>query len=186
MTDHPPFRVPVATVDQLFNAPDVDPFSTLESEITGEAALERLLRNLQLSPLRRASNLQLVVALPRTEITADLEPQLAEAIRRYCVARIEDNRLQIRLSRKQHTFGLMLVTALSLLAIALALILVTTIFADSTPVVQGVIAGAACVFIWVIMWDPLEALLFDWAMPAREIHALERLMNMEVVVEAQG
>jgi hypothetical protein len=35
------------------------------------------------------------------------------------------------------------------------------------------------------MWDPLEALLFEWAEPARENRAFEQIMRMQLEIEAE-
>ena len=36
------------------------------------------------------------------------------------------------------------------------------------------------------LWDPLEALLFDWAAPARENRALAHITDMHVVVQRRS
>lgn len=181
-----PIRLAVATVANLFNAPDADPYSQRETDILGEAGIDRLLLQLQLHPRRKPVAETLIVTLPADQITPDLQAELPAAIRRYCATHIEDNRLQIRLSRMRHTVGMGLVLLISLVAIAIAILLISTLFAGASQVVQGMIYASTSVFVWVILWDPLEALLFDWAMPARENRALERLMAMNVEVEAQA
>lgn len=181
-----PIRLAVATVANLFNAPDVDPYSQRETDILGEAGIDRLLLQLQLHPRRKPAEETLVVTLPADQITPDLQAKLTGAILRYCTTHIEDNRLQIRLSRMQHTVGMGLVLLISLIAIAIAFFLISTLFAGAPQVVQGMIYASTSVFVWVILWDPLEALLFDWAMPARQNRALERLMAMKIEVEAQA
>lgn len=179
-------RLAVATVANLFNAPDVDPYSPRESDLLGEAGIDLLLLQLQLHPLRKAADETLIVTLPADQIAPTLRTDLAAAIKRYCAARIEDNRLQIRLSRAQHTVGMVTVLLISLAAIAVAFLLISRVFADAPQVVQGMIYASTSVFVWVILWDPLEALLFGWNLPARENRALERLMAMKIEVEAQA
>ena len=185
-TDEKTFRLSVAAVSDLFNAPDVNPFLLRATDTLGEAGIDRLLLDLQLHTLHKIEDATLVIAMPPDQITADLQPRLAAALRRYCQARIDDNRLQIRLSRQQHAFGLFLVTVISLAAMALAYVLVTTVFKDAAQVVQGLILASTSVFVWVIMWDPLEALLFEWAEPARENRAFEQIMRMQLAIEAEG
>jgi len=181
-----PIRLAVATVANLFNAPDVDPYSPRETDILGAAGIDRLLLQLQLQPRRKFADETLIVTLPAEQITPDLQAELTAAIQRYCSTHIEDNRLQIRLSRKQHTVGMVIVLLISLVAIVVAYLLISRVFADASQVVQGMIYASTSVFVWVILWDPLEALLFDWALPARENRALEQLAAMKVEVEAQG
>jgi hypothetical protein len=175
----------VDSVDQIFNAPDANPFSANEVDVLGQAALDRLIVRLQAYPLRHWEDVKLVVALPADQVTPDLQPRLAEALRRYCTARIEDNRLQIRLSRLQHSFGMVAVIVVVLAVMAIAYLLFTTIFSGASSTAQGLVAGAICIFAWVILWDPLEALAFDWVAPRRENNVLQRIMKMELVVQRQ-
>ena len=117
-------------------------------------------------PARRdLARLPLVVALPADQVTPDLEVQLAAAIQRYCAARIEDNLLRIRHSRLQHSVGLAVALGVVVAVIALVLLLVSTVLSGISALAQGMIAGGLCVFAWVILWTPLEALLFDWVEP---------------------
>lgn len=173
----------VETVDQIFNSSDADPFSELEGAALGEAALDHVLTRLQLQPLRSWDDAQLVVRLPADQITPGLEQRLSHAIGRYCRARIEENDLQVRLSRRQHTVGMVVVILLVLAVMAVAYLIFTTVFAAASDTAKTLVAASISVFAWVILWDPLEALLFDWAAPARENRALAHLMDMHVVVQ---
>ena len=180
-----PIVLRVDTVEQIFNAPDANPFAEGEGNILGEAALDRLLLQQQVQPQRDLASLPLVVELPADQITPDLEPQLAAAIKRYCAARIEDNLLDIRHSRLQHSVGLAIVVGVVVAATLLVAVLTTTVLADISALAQGLIAGALCVFSWVIVWDPLEALLFDWVEPTRANRVFAQIQKMRVTVRAQ-
>ncbi len=178
--------IDVEEVGQIFNAPDANPFATGQSAVLGEAALERVLTQLQVRPLRNWEGAQLVVRLPEEQITPELEPSLAAAIRRYCSARIDNNRVDVQLGRKQHFFGLIMVTLIVFVVILLAVILFRTVFAGASTTIQAIVAASISLFAWVIIWDPLEALIFDWAAPARENRALAHAMNLQVVVEKRA
>lgn len=181
-SENDPVVLTVDSVGQLFNAPDANPFVNDEATVLGEAAFDRLVRRQLVERRSDLAGSPLVVSLPAEQVTPELEPQLAAAIRRYCDSRIEDNRLTIRHSRLQHGLGLGLVFLLVLLVAAVAYLLLVTVFADSSAVVQGIVAGLVCVFTWVILWDPLEALLFEWVEPARENRVLEKIRQMPVSV----
>jgi hypothetical protein len=178
--------VEVETVDQLFNAPPADPFAGGESAVLGQAGIERVLTRLQARPLRSWEGARLVVRLPGDQITPDLEAALGAALYRYCTARIEDNRLRVRLTRKQRTRGLMVVTAIALTVIAATPVLFATLLAGASETVQAVATSAISLFCWIIVWDPLRALLFDWTPQARENGALGHLKDMRVTVEKVG
>ena len=49
-----------------------------------------------------------------------------------------------------------------------------------------VVAASISVFVWVVLWDPMEKLLFDWVSPAMENRILRGIMDMTIVVEPQA
>ena len=174
------------TIDQLFNAPDINPFSNEEVDVLGEPALLRAVRRLQAHRIRNWENVKLILELPADEITPDLEVRSHEALQRYCAAKIEDNRLQIRLSRARSLIGLGMVTAISIVLIALAYLLFNSVFAGASDTVKGVIAASISVFVWVILWDPMEKLLFDWVQPRLENNILRKLQDIAIVIRPKA
>lgn len=182
----PSFLLRLQSIDQLFNGVDANPFSSSEQDILGQPALESLLTQMQVHSRRDWSATPLTIALPPDQVTPDLQARTVQAIQRYCQARIDENDLQVRLSRKQHTFGMVLVLVIALVATVIGYLLLSTLLAGASSVLQAIVAGAVCVFVWVILWDPLEALLFDWAAPARENRVLRGIMAMPVVIQAQS
>lgn len=178
--------VDVDTVDQIFNAPNANPFSSSESVVLGEAALSRMLVQLQTGPRQDRKGARLLVRLPGDQITADLEAHFAAALRRYCAARIEANHRQVSVNRRQRSVGLIVAVSVAIVVIVIGLLLLATILADASAFYQTIVGGAVALFAWIIVWGPLEALLFDWAAPARENRALTHIMNMQIVVEPRS
>lgn len=174
------------TIEELFNAPDVNPFSSNEIEVLGEAALMRAARRMQARRVRHWHEARLAIQLPPDQITPELQAQTQAAIQRFCTAKIEDNRMTIYLSRIRSAIGLIAVTVISVLVIAVAYLLFNTLFAGLPSEVGVVVAACISVFVWVILWDPLEKLLFDWVSPAMENRILRGIMGMTIVVEPQA
>lgn len=174
------------TIDQLFNAPDINPFSSEEVDVLGEPALLRAVRRLQAHRIRHWEGVRLILELPPDQITPDLETRTQEALNRYCAAKIEDNRLQIRLSRVRSLIGLGMVTVISVVIIALAYLLFNSVFADASDMARGIVAASISVFVWVILWDPMEKLLFDWVQPRLESNILRRLQGIDIVVRPKS
>ena len=54
------------TIDQLFNAPDINPFSGEEVDVLGEPALLRAVRRLQAHRIRDWDGVKLILELPPT------------------------------------------------------------------------------------------------------------------------
>jgi hypothetical protein len=171
------------TIDELFNAPDINPFAKNEIDVLGEAALTHAVRQMLARRIRHWHEARLVVQLPPDQITPDLQAQAQAAVRRFCAAKIEDNRLTIRLSRVRSAIGLAMVTIISVAVIVVAWLLFNTIFAGLPDAVSVVVAASISVFVWVILWDPMEKLIFDWVTPAMENRNLRGIMAMELVVE---
>jgi len=171
------------SIDQLFNAPDLNPFSDKEVDVSGEPALVRVSRRLQSRQLRYREGARLVIRLPADQITPDLQPRVVEAVRRFCRAKIEDNALQIRLGRVTSLTALVIVTVLALVVLAAVYLALNTVLSGAPETLQGLLAASASVFVWVAIWNPLDRLLFEWADPARENRMLRRIMAMEIRLE---
>jgi hypothetical protein len=173
-------------IDQLFNAPDINPFSDEEVDVLGEPALLRAVRRLQAHRIRHWEGVKLILELPPDQITPDLETRTQEALSRYCAAKIEDNRLQIRLSRVRSLIGLGMVTAISIIVIGLAYLLFNSLFAGASDTVKGIVAASVSVFVWVILWDPMESLLFNWVEPRLENNILRKLHGVDIVIRPKS
>lgn len=174
------------TIDQLFNAPDINPFSSEEVDVLGEPALLRAVRRLQAHRIRDWDQVKLILELPSDQITPHLETRTQEALSRYCAAKIEDNRLQIRLSRVRSLIGLGMVTIISLIAIGLAYMLLNSALEDASDTLKGVVAATVSVFVWVILWDPMEKLLFDWVQPSQENRILRKLQGVDIDIRPKS
>ncbi len=175
--------VRVETIGQLFNAPDVNPFSTCPAVILGEAALPLAVREELWRRPRHWQGRRLVIQLPPDQITPDLQPQLVEAVRRYAAAKKEQNALLIQFSRWRGVRGLIITIVVALVVFAIAAILSVTLLASASDIVLGVVAGLAVLFAWVTVWDPIERLAFDWVEPSYENRILTSLTEMEIVIE---
>jgi hypothetical protein len=93
----------------------------------------------------------------------------------------------MRRARRRHTIGLVIVALLLLLIGALVYLLYISLLADASPVFQGVVVGFFTIFAWVILWDPLEGLIFDPVSPILEDQKMHGIRDAEVVVKpAEG
>jgi hypothetical protein len=88
--------------------------------------------------------------------------------------------LQIRLSRVRSLIGLGMVTVISVVIIALAYLLFNSVFEGAPDMVKGIVAASISVFVWVILWDPMEKLLFDWVQPSQENRILRKLQGVDI------
>ena len=174
------------SIEQLFNAPDINPFSEEEVDVLGEPALLRAIRRLLSHRVRNWDDVKLVLELPADQITPGLEQQTEQALRRYSDAKIEDNHLTIRLGRTRSLIGVGMVTIISILVIGLAYLLFSTIWAGVSDGVKTLVAASISVFVWVILWDPMEKLLFDWVQPHMENTILRRIPTLDIVIRPKS
>ncbi len=174
------------SIEQLFNAPDINPFSDEEVDVLGEPALLRAVRRLLAHRIRNWEGMQLVLELPANQITPGLEQETEKAIQRYSNAKIEDNNLTIRLGRTRSLFGLGMVTLISIVVMGLAYLLMNSVFAGAADSVKTLVAACVSVFVWVILWDPMEKLLFDWVSPYMENNILRRLSAVDIVIRPKS
>lgn len=175
--------VAVNSVDQLFNAAPINPFSEKPVDVRGEAGLDYLVRRLQ-AHRQDWQHTRLLVRLPSDQLTPDLQPRLSEAVHRYCRAKIEDNSLAIHLTRSRTSIGLGILSAIVIVAFVVAYLLFTYVFPEASPVIQGIVVATISLFAWVTLWDPLEALIFNPIEPQRENRILRHVMELELVVKA--
>ena len=60
------------------------------------------------------------------------------------------------------------------------------VFTNAPQTVKGIVAAAISVFVWVILWDPMEQLLFDWVQPRLENNILRKIQGIDVVIRAKS
>jgi len=175
-------EISVNAPDQLFDAPAINPFSENELEILGMSGLAYITRQLQ-AHRRALKSARLLVRLPPDQVAPGLDRRLADAVRRYCRAKIADNAVEIHLIRSRSSLGL------GSLMVIVAAIIVVTYFLFTGPlaavpqVVQVATVATISLFAWVSLWDPLEALIFNPIALMRENFTLRRISAMDIVVE---
>jgi hypothetical protein len=174
-------------VDDLFNAASVNPFADRDLRALGEPALVRAVRALQVAGLRDRRPIRLRIELPAADLASDARAaRVPAAVQRYCAARMADNAERIRLTRRVARRGLNIAIAAVLIFAALVYLLLTTVLAHAGAVIQAIVLGSLSVFTWVVLWDTLEAWIFNPVPLVLENRALAKLATADVVVAATG
>lgn len=175
--------IQVDTIDQLFNAPELNPFSKKSIDVLGESALTRITRLLLARSVRKSDNARMVIQMPPDQMTPGLQARTTEAIHRYADAKIEDNLLSVRLSRRIGLIELLIACGLAVAALALTSFLLAGPLANLSDELRGFIIGFVSIFAWVLLWNPLDKLLFGWVEPRAQNAILHKFRAMEVVIE---
>ncbi len=175
--------LPLHHIDELFNAPDTNPFSTHEVDILGESGMDCIKKRVTHLWPRRPNCVHVTLQLPPEQITPGLTEKTKSAVQRYCSDRIASNRLQRGLvnqrSRRQFT-GAMIGTLL-------ALVLITILSANPggllPEVVRSVLIVLAAFAISVLIFDAVWSLVFDWLPFVQDNTVLTVLRKMDLMIE---
>ena len=142
------------SIDDFFRTPDLDPFSEWYEAYSDKPAIEYVTDCVSDDP--RAEHVDLVVGLPREAVGEDSERRLREAIDRYCNARLIANR---RESVRNNSRG-WLMLAFSIVVVAF-FVWTAQRFSESSHTALSIAAEGLSIAAWVLLWHPLEALVFN-------------------------
>lgn len=172
-------------IDELFNAPEANPFSSRAVDRLGEAGFEVVRKRLVRKWPQRPALQRVIVQLPPDQITPDLAENARAAWQRYCAAKIEDNRRQRRfITRKALRLwgyaGLILLFTLALMV---------SFFAGPLqflPEWLRAIVSLLAVYAFALAnWDALDSLLFDWAPFVRDNATYRLISQLDLRFESQ-
>ena len=175
--------LPLNHIDELFHAPDANPFSTHEVDILGESGMDCIKKRVTRLWPRRPDSVHVTLQLPPEQITPGLIEKTKSAMQRYCSDRIASNRLQRGLvnqrSRQQFT-GAMIGTLLALVLIAILSVNPLGLLPD---IVRSVLIVLASFAIAVLVFNALWSLVFDWLPFVQDNTVLTVLRDMELIIE---
>lgn len=161
----------------LFHPPALDEFGGSANLTSG---VEQLVADLVAAwPV---GQIHAAVELPSTEITADTETRVKEAIERYCDRRVADLEHQRAALRHEGLRAL----ALSVPLLALALLLTAVVSHSGLPSFWRSFLGDGVLLVlsWVALWYPLDTLLWYGRPLAHEIRVLRAMRHMDLDVRA--
>ena len=170
-------------IDELFNAPDVNPFSDREIDVLGEAGFDVLWKRMVRKWPRHPDLQRLIVQLPPDQFTPALAETARAALQNYCAAKIEDNRRQRRFITRK-ALRLMGYSMLVLLfALALMFMFYVAPLGFLPAWLRGILSILAIYGFSVALWDSLDSLLFDWAPFVRDNTTYTFISALDIIVE---
>ena len=172
-------------IDELFNAPNADPFSSREIDVLGEAGFDVVWKRMVRRWPRRPDLQRVVVQLPPDQLTPALAETTRTAWQRYCAAKIEDNRRQRRfITRKA-----LRLWAYAGLILLFALVLIFLLYVAPLQFLPGwlrAILSLLAVYAFALAnWDALDSLLFDWAPFVRDNTTYRLISLLDLRFEPQ-
>jgi hypothetical protein len=175
----------IDSIDQLFNAPEINPLSEKPAVVLGEAALPYTVRQALSQGARHWKSRRLVICLPSEQITSDTQIRTVAAVRHYAAVKQEDNNARVRISRQRGWAALGIAIAISAVALITVAILVNTVLASASDAAKGLLAGVTTIFIWATVWNPVDRLVFEWVGPSMENRILRTIASTEIVIEPE-
>jgi hypothetical protein len=176
--------LPLTDLAHLFNAPPVDPLSPGPLEGLGISGIDYLLSLLHLENKRQRTR-TLTLSLPAEKAAAASAQQINIALRRHAEWRIERERRDMR---NTYRYGWQVAGfAVVMLAVCLAL---SSLFASDLtewmrPLVRKVFEYGFEIIGWVILWHPIEILVFSPVAIRARLAALQTLAAVDVVIRAE-
>jgi hypothetical protein len=131
----------------------------------------------RLSELPEKGLVSLRILLPANQVSCCSAVQ--SAFRLHFLTQVKNEKRSLH---RHFSSGLMML----LKGVILALLLVVTTIAVaslSDSVVFSKIAGVVSIMVWVILWGPLDSLIYQWHPIRIRLQMLERLAAVEVVCE---
>jgi len=170
-------------IDQLYLAPGMDPFSDLEVEMFGESAFQRILKQLEPGFWKKSGTLRLVLLLPKEKIKPGLDKKVMSAIDNFVEIRTKDNELAARNERWNGARRLVVAVLVSLGIIAVSALLFNTVLAKIPRDVASLLYGFIALVLWVLVWNPIDILAFEWVPFSRANQVLAYIAKAEIVIK---
>lgn len=166
--------------EDLFTAPDLDPF---EGQFASAAGIERISRKLAALP-RSAPVPRLRIRLPAEEITPQAAAETRRALAAFSEAELES--LSERWAGLARERRWSLLAGLSFLLVCTALASLAEAYHIAHPLLERFVVDGLVIAGWVALWHPLDLLLYAGWPLRHEGRVLRALAAMEVVVEPQS
>jgi hypothetical protein len=170
-------------IEQLFTAPDANPFSTAEVEILGQSGMECIKKRISRLWPRRPESVQVTLQVPPDQLTPGLAEQTRLAVQNYCTAKIADNRLKrgLVIQRALRQFSGALIG--TLIAIVVINLLAANPFGLLPELVRNLLIVLASFAIAILIFNALWSLVFDWLPFVQDNTVHTVLMDMNLTIE---
>lgn len=177
----PPAVVLALTLDDianLFQPPVLDPF---RGQSETESGVERLVQELSAQHVRRGQRLRLTLRIPARQITPDLATRTSKALQSYCLAQFGKTDREQAVLRRQGRFAF----RIGLIFLAVCLVISSLVEQSSAvpELLRRLLSESALIIGWVAMWRPIDSLLFDGWMFARDRRVYACLHDVDVTLE---
>jgi hypothetical protein len=175
--------LPLSDIAHLFNAPRVDPLSRSPAEILGVSGADYLLAQLN-SDRKKPPAGRVVLELPVDEVSQSVIDHTRTGLERLAEWRIDEKRKELRTT---YRYGAR-VAGIAIILLAACIAISTLFRSDITegirPIIRTTLEYGFEIIGWVILWHPVDVLVFVPVGIRGQIRTLKNLQRIEVVFRA--
>lgn len=162
----------------LLIAPKADPFADDEPTLTGQAGIERVVRQLGLFGVLPLERIQ--VHVTRRAPTGTTAAELQRALRRYCQVKLDDNERHLTRLKTSGRIGLLVGVLFLVAASSIAAAISSPLFEQWPDFVRRVLSEGFTIVGWVALWNPFEELVYAPIAARRERTIYRRLLKVRI------
>lgn len=170
--------------DHLFNAPRVDPSSQGPLEGRGVSGVEYVLELLHLDRKRQRTR-TLALLLPADKTEAVLLGPVTGALRRHVQWQVEHERREMRNTYRYGWKVAVFSVVMLVVCVALSSIFASELTQWMQPLIRKAFESGFEIIGWVILWHPIDVLVFSPVAIRARLSALQALASMDVVIRAE-
>jgi hypothetical protein len=171
--------LPIRDMDHMFNAPPVDALSPGIPEILGISGTEYLLDQLRTGEVKPQT---VVLALPDGQIVPGLAGQTQRALQRFAEYRIQQHQTSLREVRRRGWRATGVALILFSVFLTLASLFASEVASGVPSLIRKTLEYGFEITGWVMLWHPIELLVFEPFLLKDKIAALRKLTELQVVV----
>ncbi len=177
--------LPLNKIDEVFNAPVVNPFSTHEVDILGQTGMDCIEKRVTRQWPRKPRTVHVTFQLPPEQITPGLTENTRAAVLRYCAKKIEGNRVHRQVVIQRSLRQLAYAGLGSLAALVIIALLWTGPFGLIPDSLRGVLIVLSGLAIGVLTFDAVWSVAFDWLPFVQDNTVHTVMMGMDLSIEQQ-
>lgn len=171
----------VETLAQIFDAPEFDPFG---EQVRTTAVVDDITAHLRTRHLRHRPQVALTLLLPPDQHHDGVAAEATAAIQRYAARKVAELAQEIEITRFEGRARLPWGIVVAVMTLLLVIFL-NVILPENFELFLVALSPVVSVIIWVAIWNPAEALLYENWMLRRQKATYIVLGKTQVYVKAQ-
>lgn len=147
----------IESLDQLFEAPEFDPF---RKQPRTSAVVDDIVAHLRSRHMRRQPTVSLTLLLPSDKKLDDAAAVASTALRRYADLKVAEIETEIEITRFEGRARLPWGIVVAVMVVLL-IVLANVLLPEHLEPLLVAFSPVVSVIIWVAIWNPAEALLYE-------------------------